>query len=675
MKPTLLFALGLATAPLLAQENLVPSGWDPALAGDLVMERLLTVTAPQVKGAHDAEMTIVDGKAYLVAEVNDLRSGESAGWPEIYCTLSIVSLDPLRLEKVIPFARSEEKFANETLPVGACFVPRILAKDKKSLRCYFTSEDPGKRQSQLWFRDFDLETGTFDPEIHRAKLKTATGTFAFQPQHFHADAAAQGFAKKGNDSSFFLFDSFKTFDGKRHVAINNFGGKQNGLALVHDDLATFEILGHYNEPQSQALSESAVNRLPDGTWMAICRNDTGNYHFTTSPDGRTWSEGREMPFVQNGLNSKPTFDKFGGVYYLGWQENTAIHGVHRSVFNVDISKDGKSWERKYRFESTKSFQYPTFREYEGDIWLCVTQGDHSQSRKERIMFGKLEKVGGFASQEGLTRKPFPLPPMEEAVMKMGVKLFTDRQYELDEAPEVVMGRPFLRTSIEGTGVLVTKPGLLYALTPTIRPGAASQEESLESAGFEKVDVPETQFFPGEINRVSLYQKQVKAGDRLRFRKLVFLVMGEGTEVEDRSALPQKPWTENDGETLYNGIVLPEVWPPEHFTPNSNEPMPVPYLDYPPPVIPIDLGRQLFVDDFLIESTTLTRVHHRPKKFEGNPVFQAEIARELAPATQGEVGEEAMMFPGQGGLFWRRSTSSSSMWRAGGGRSRWRRAPT
>jgi hypothetical protein len=54
---------------------------------------------------------------------------------------------------------------------------------------------------------------------------------------------------------------------------------------------------------------------------------------------------------------------------------------------VDVSRDGKTWERKYRFENQRSFQYPTFHEHEGAIWLCVTQG-----RKERIMFGKLETL-------------------------------------------------------------------------------------------------------------------------------------------------------------------------------------------------------------------------------------------------------------------------------------------
>ena len=65
--------------------------------------------------------------------------------------------------------------------------------------------------------------------------------------------------------------------------------------------------------------------------------------------------------------------------------------IQRSVFNVDVSRDGETWERKYRFETPETFQYPTFREHGGAVWLCVTQG-----RKERIMFGKLEDVGPHA---------------------------------------------------------------------------------------------------------------------------------------------------------------------------------------------------------------------------------------------------------------------------------------
>lgn len=406
MKSVFFIILALASSPLNAQ-SLLPAGWDAALAGDEVMARLVTVTASQVKGAHDAEFVCVGDRAYLVAEVNDVRAGESAGWPEIYAAMSIINLKTLKVEQVIPFASSKQSFANATLPEGACFVPRILAKDANTLRCYFATEHPGKGQAQTWYRDYDLQKGEFSDHVYKAQIKTAAGTADMQPQHYYADAVKQGFTRPAKDFGLYIFDSFKMFDGKRHVVLNNFPIGMNALAVLHDDLVTFEVIGHYNEPQNLRLTESAVNRLPDGTWMAICRQDGGtqNYTFTTSRDGRTWTVGEYLPHVPNGAGSKPTFDKFGSTYYLGWQESTRIQGVSRSVFNVDVSQDGKTWERKYRFETPRSFQYPAFHEHQGSIWLCVTQGDSDPSRKERIMFGKLEEAGEFASQTGKARKP------------------------------------------------------------------------------------------------------------------------------------------------------------------------------------------------------------------------------------------------------------------------------
>ncbi|MDF1814588.1 MAG: sialidase family protein, partial [Verrucomicrobiales bacterium] len=586
---------------------------------------------------------------------------------------------------------------------------------------------------------------------------------------------------------------------------------------------------------------------------------------------------------------------------------------------------------------------------------------------------------------------------EDAVMKPGVKLFTDRTYVIDEIPEAVRNLPFLRTGIEKTDVAITQPGTLFALTPTMRPKASSQEIPLQKAGFIKVDAPEVQLFPGVINRVSLYRKEVKTGERLKFRKMVLLIQGNGVELRDfdplapvdarteppviitgpgaefqddarpgamiigmdrtpkgriwgcwtgtgdkrdgyfilassdddgeswskprlvvgaadptgkrtRAALVGNLWTdplgrlwlffdqtvvgapgptgnwsircdnpdaetpvwsepvyiapgrtlnkptilnngdwllpvshwaektawvyvstnqgkswqprgrvkfpgwqydehmvvelgdgrlwmlartnsnpyecfssdsgvtwsepkpaagiknvssrfflrrlasgrillvkngptterikarshlsaflsEDDGKTwqgglildersavsypdgfespdgiihilydwnrhtdaeilmakfreedilagkivskeaklkilankatgpkpiLYNGIELPLEWPPRRLNPNSAEPMPVPYLKRPPRTIPIDIGRQLLVDDFLIEATTLTRTFHQAEKFEGNPVFKPETERELGAATEGEKGEQATVFTGQGGGFW------------------------
>jgi len=505
--------------------SLLPAGWDPALAGDVVMQRLVRVTAPQAKGAHDAEFVCVGDRAYIVEHDNDVAPGHGAG-KAMFCVLTVVNLKTLNVEQIHLLAKAGQVFANTTLPDAEMFVPRIIQKDPHTLRCYFASQ-PRDQQALTWYRDFDLLSGEFAGTIHKAKLKTAAGVFDMEPRHFHADAMAQGFTKPVRNNGMYLFDSFKRFDGRTYVAINNFPGKQNALAVLHDDFETFEVIGHYNEPQDQNLSESAVNRLPDGTWMAILRNDGGNYHFTTSRDGRRWTVAEEKSHVPNGLNSKPTFNRFAGIYYLGWQENTRINGCNRSVFNVDISRDGVSWERKYRFETPHSFQYPTFHEHEGTIWFTVTQSDH-QGSSDRIMFGKLEAVGEFERQKGQKRIKWPAPPPPPpAVMKRGVNLFTDRQYVIDEMPDAVRDLPFHRTSIERTDVTVTRPGTLLALTPTNRPNAASQEAALQAAGFTKVDVPEVQLFPGEINRVSLYRKTVKSGERLQFKKLVLLILADG----------------------------------------------------------------------------------------------------------------------------------------------------
>ena len=327
-----------------------------------------------------------------MSEANDVRASENPEWPFIYVPMAVVNLQTLAVEKIIPVAKGGQVFENATLPPGACFVPRIIQKDMGTLRCFFASEAPKQRQTQGWHLDFSLERMAFENRIQRTQLKTASGIFDMQPQHFYNDAAAHGFTRPPVDYGCYAFSAFQMIEGKTYVALNNYPGGQNALAVLNDKFDTFEVLGHYNEPAELKLTESAVNRLPDGSWMAICRQEGGNknYLFTTSKDGRTWTRGEQRDCVPNGAASKPTFDKFNGIYYLGWHEATQLNGVGRSVFNIDISRDGKHWERRYRFESEHSFQYPSFHEHHGVIWLTVTQGDTDASRKERIMFGKLE---------------------------------------------------------------------------------------------------------------------------------------------------------------------------------------------------------------------------------------------------------------------------------------------
>ena len=109
------------------------------------------------------------------------------------------------------------------------------------------------------------------------------------------------------------------------------------------------------------------------------------------------------------------------------------------------------------------------------------------------------------------------------------------------------------------------------------------------------------------------------------------------------------------EKLYNNIVLGDKFPPKYDISVLENQLPVPYLENPPEVINISLGRQLFVDDFLIEETTLSPEYHSAKKMEGNPVF--------FPQTPWEKGDDILpcAAPKSGGVWYDGKENKFKMW--------------
>ncbi|MDQ8006063.1 MAG: hypothetical protein REI64_14770 [Pedobacter sp.] len=121
--------------------------------------------------------------------------------------------------------------------------------------------------------------------------------------------------------------------------------------------------------------------------------------------------------------------------------------------------------------------------------------------------------------------------------------------------------------------------------------------------------------------------------------------------------------QNIKDTLYNGIVISKVWPPKTQSVKSSTPMEVPYLKHIPEVIPINKGRQLFVDDFLIAQTNLIREFHQAEKYEGNPVFRPTTAEEFAVKDE----NAAVTYLGHGGVFYNPQKSMFEMFYTGGWR--------
>ena len=78
--------------------------------------------------------------------------------------------------------------------------------------------------------------------------------------------------------------------------------------------------------------------------------------------------------------------------------------------------------------------------------------------------------------------------------------------------------------------------------------------------------------------------------------------------------PEEPTTPDDlAGTIYNGIKLPAQWPIlRSATSDIRKGMSPFYLTTRPTTVNIAVGRQLFVDNFLIENTTLSRKFHYPE---------------------------------------------------------------
>lgn len=102
------------------------------------------------------------------------------------------------------------------------------------------------------------------------------------------------------------------------------------------------------------------------------------------------------------------------------------------------------------------------------------------------------------------------------------------------------------------------------------------------------------------------------------------------------------------EKLYNNIILED-----NFLDSPSDAQNVPYLKNPPEVINITAGRQLFVDDFLIEKTDLEPEYHTAHKYEGNPVLKAEMPWEKEPSP--------VACPKSGGVWYDEEDNKFKMW--------------
>ena len=139
--------------------------------------------------------------------------------------------------------------------------------------------------------------------------------------------------------------------------------------------------------------------------------------------------------------------------------------------------------------------------------------------------------------------------------------------------------------------------------------------------------------------------------------------GKGDEPEPIPPTPeeQEPIVPEDPNALYNGISLPTQWPPQrNYASDIRRGMTPFYLNSKPEVIKIEVGRQLFVDDFLISSSTLQRKFHYPEYYSGNPVLSPDKDWEKQGANGGFAA------PFSDGVWYDETDGKFKMWYMAGG---------
>lgn len=256
--------------------------------------------------------------------------------------------------------------------------------------------------------------------------------------------------------------------------------------------------------------------------------------------------------------------------------------------------------------------------------------------------------------------------LEKDALVKGAKIFLDRDYAFNEPPVALKGKTFLRGSIMSMRFHVVADGELAVLTPKAvparngHPPAAAQGDALKKAGFRRDEVPLYQLWGrGEIEQGEIWRKNVKAGEIYAFGKFAIPVgFDSASTVRSPAAVAT--------ETLYNGIKL-ETDPRDRsdMTAFRDYPLPVPYLDQPPAVIPVDVGRQLFVDDFLIAETTMTRTWHKAQKDPRNPVMVPTTPLEKGELSGFDKPTEPMAAPFSGGVWFDGSDNLFKCWYCAG----------
>lgn len=332
-----------------------------------------------------------------------------------------------------------------------------------------------------------------------------------------------------------------------------------------DEGETFHFRGHVEIPQEEwnAFENQVVERKDGSLWL-LTRIRSGIGESISHDQGKTWTPIRNPDNIAH-TTSRLYISRLQSGNLLLVKHGDIMERGRRENLKAFISKDdGKTWQGGFMIDERLGVTYPDgTQDKDGLIYVLYDYDRHGAKEilmavftEEDVLAGQavsgkvrlrqvvdkalafnprhqrgtpppradfiLEDAPASPRSEGVSLQTGPmavLSPVQGEMRKpaVGAVIFNNRNHAFVSVPDSIAGHSFLYSPIEETEAVVSEAGLVYVLTPRPeRNERGSLERVLLERGFELTDVTEIQLFPGLGGRVSVYQKQVQAGERISF---------------------------------------------------------------------------------------------------------------------------------------------------------------
>lgn len=332
-----------------------------------------------------------------------------------------------------------------------------------------------------------------------------------------------------------------------------------------DHGASFAQIGAASvpDPKDRNCDEHMlVQRKEDSLWLLV-RTKYGIGESVSTDGGKTWPEvtPTKIPhpvtrFFVRRLTS--------GKLLLVRHDPPAESAKVRSHLTAFLSDDeGRTWQGGLLLDERKGVSYPDGvqaadgvisviydwdRMREKEILMAIFTEDDVLQKKIRSPKGRLRVLvnkatginPGRSGHRVTTAKlstnadgvPLINGPAAELQYEGGevdkfvvdASLFLDRDYGINEAPEPLRGKTFVRFDIASDRVVCRKAGVVYLVTPSAGRNRDSLAEKLQTRGFKKTNIPEFLLFGSDNNICSVFQKELSKDETLEIGKWAVLVL-------------------------------------------------------------------------------------------------------------------------------------------------------